>query len=43
MAEQGKPLPIPLRQQIREYREKRISERRTALLLGLHRDTVRKN
>lgn len=42
MAIRGRPLPIPIRQQIREYREKRISERRTAILLGIHRDTVRK-
>lgn len=42
MADRGKPIPIPLRQQIREYRAKRISERRISLLLRLHRNTVRK-
>lgn len=42
MASRGKPLPFAVREQIKDYRRRRISERRIAILLGLHRATVRK-
>lgn len=43
MAQSGKPLPMVIRQTIREYLfDRRFSERRTAALLDLHRNTVRK-
>jgi IS30 family transposase len=42
VANKGKPIPMSLRQQIREYRNKRISRRRIAALLNIHRNTVNK-
>lgn len=43
MTNRGRPLPFNIREQIREYRhDLRFSERRTANLLSLHRNTVKK-
>lgn len=43
MAERGRPLPLAVRLRLREYLfERRLSERRTALLLAISRNTVKK-
>jgi predicted transcriptional regulator len=42
MANRGSPLPFVQRQQIKELTERRVSERRAALLAGVSRNTVRK-
>lgn len=43
MADRGRPIPFSIRQQIAAHVcERRISERRTARLLDISRNTVRK-